>query len=124
MPGLSRFELATRMLEIRPDVPVIMTSGCIRPEDEERAKACGVTQIIGKPNTVEECAQMLDDLFRNPQPNRETRASQRGCSYRIRASCMLACGAWSAMPSIHGICRALGRPAKVVASRASTLRRP
>jgi CheY-like chemotaxis protein len=63
MPQLSGFDLATRMLAIRPELPIIMTSGFVRPEDQERALAMGLRDLILKPDTIAQLGRTLDRLF-------------------------------------------------------------
>jgi PAS domain S-box-containing protein len=63
MPGLSGQELARELLRVRPDLPVVMTSGFIRPEDTALAEELGVKALIPKPNTVEDFAQLLHDVI-------------------------------------------------------------
>jgi CheY-like chemotaxis protein len=64
MPRMSGFELTREVLAIRPDVPVIMTTGYLRAEDQEAARQLGVRELILKPDTVEELGRALDRLFR------------------------------------------------------------
>jgi CheY-like chemotaxis protein len=63
MPQMSGFDVASAVKAVRNDVPVIMTSGYVQAKDEEQAKLIGVKKIILKPNTVEELAQSLAQLF-------------------------------------------------------------
>ncbi|HEY2496018.1 MAG TPA: ATP-binding protein [Candidatus Angelobacter sp.] len=63
MPGLSGSELTRHLIEIRPDIPVVMTSGHIRPEDELEARRIGVRDFILKPDTIEELAKSLHRVF-------------------------------------------------------------
>ncbi len=65
MPHMSGLDFARAILAIRSDVPVIVASGYVRPEDEAEARAIGVREVIEKPNTMEEYAQVLDRLFRS-----------------------------------------------------------
>jgi CheY-like chemotaxis protein len=65
MPGMSGADLARRVIEIRPDIPVVMTSGYLRPEDEEEARGIGVRELILKPDTIEELAKALHRVFTN-----------------------------------------------------------
>lgn len=65
MPGMSGADLARRVIEIRPDIPVVMTSGYLRPEDEEEAREIGVRELILKPDTIEELAKALHRVFMN-----------------------------------------------------------
>jgi CheY-like chemotaxis protein len=63
MPGMPGSELARELQRIRPDVPIILTSGYIRSGESELAKRLGVRAVILKPNTVDELANTLHRLF-------------------------------------------------------------
>jgi PAS domain S-box-containing protein len=54
MPGASGMDFARSVLAIRPDVPVIMTTGYIDPDDLDLARRIGVREVILKPTTIEE----------------------------------------------------------------------
>jgi PAS domain S-box-containing protein len=70
MPKMTGPELATRLLQIRPDIPIIITSGYIRAEDTEAARRIGVQEIVFKPNTINEFAEILRGaLERAPEPS-------------------------------------------------------
>ena len=64
MPRMSGFALAAEILALRPAIPFVITSGYVRPEDEESAVRLGVRAVILKPNTVDEMAGTLDRIFR------------------------------------------------------------
>ena len=68
MPGMSGFDLAREVVAIRPDVFVVIASGYVVAEDEARAREAGAREIIRKPQTVEEYAAALDQLFRATVP--------------------------------------------------------
>ncbi|MEJ1963954.1 MAG: ATP-binding protein [Gammaproteobacteria bacterium] len=57
MPGASGLDFARSVLEIRPEVPVIMTTGYIDPDDLDLARRIGVREVILKPTTIEEMAR-------------------------------------------------------------------
>jgi CheY-like chemotaxis protein len=63
MPGIRGFDLAQFMLAIRPDLPVIVTSGFVTPEDQLTARKIGVRELLLKPNTADELGALLDKLF-------------------------------------------------------------
>ena len=63
MPRLSGFDLSSQLLEIRPDLPIVMTSGFVRPKDQERALRMGVRDLILKPDTIDELGHALDRVF-------------------------------------------------------------
>jgi CheY-like chemotaxis protein len=65
MPGMSGFDLARAILAVRGDIPIIVTSGYVRPQDEEAAMNLGVHAIVLKPDTVDELVQALDRLFQS-----------------------------------------------------------
>lgn len=67
MPGMSGFHLARALLEIRADIPIVMTSGYVRPQDREAAQKIGVRDLILKPDTLEELGRTLEQLFRQHQ---------------------------------------------------------
>lgn len=66
MPGMSGIEMAERMMAMRLNLPVIITTGYVKPEDQERARAVGVRQIILKPNTVEELGTVIQQVLSEP----------------------------------------------------------
>ena len=53
--SISGVELSARMLDIRPGMPIVLTSGMILHEDRERALAAGVRAVLPK-------AQVMTDL--------------------------------------------------------------
>jgi PAS domain S-box-containing protein len=63
MPGMSGFQFARALLQVRPDVAVLMTSGYVRPEDREAARALGVRELILKPDTIDELGLALARVF-------------------------------------------------------------
>jgi CheY-like chemotaxis protein len=64
MPKMSGFALARELQAIRPDVPIVLTSGYVRPEDQEKALGMGLRDLILKPSTIEQLGRTLDQLFR------------------------------------------------------------
>jgi PAS domain S-box-containing protein len=67
MPNMSGFDVAREALRIRADLPVIMTSGYIRQEDQRRAVEEGIRQMVLKPNTMDELGNILDRILTDPQ---------------------------------------------------------
>ena len=53
--SLSGLELSARMLAIRPNAPIVLTSGLILQEDRDRALGAGVRAVLPK-------AQVMTDL--------------------------------------------------------------
>lgn len=52
MPELNGLEVARRMLEVRPDLPVILSTGFLSPEVEAAAHEIGIRRILTKPQVV------------------------------------------------------------------------
>ncbi|HEY0686049.1 MAG TPA: ATP-binding protein [Steroidobacter sp.] len=63
MPGMSGFNVARAIQEIRADLPVVVTSGYVRAEDRDKARELGVRDLVLKPDTVEELARVLEKVF-------------------------------------------------------------
>ncbi len=63
MPSLSGFDLARQILAIRPEMPIVMTTGYLRPQDQQAAAILGLRALILKPNTAEELGQVLAQIF-------------------------------------------------------------
>ena len=62
-PSMSGTDLAQEALQICPKMPVILTTGYIRPQDQELARRAGVREVILKPDTVEELGNVLHRLL-------------------------------------------------------------
>jgi len=63
MPSMSGIEFAGHVLQLRPEVPVVMTSGYVRAKDRESIMKTGVRDLLLKPNTVEELGDVLHRLM-------------------------------------------------------------
>ncbi len=59
MPEMSGLDLAAQLIAIRADLPIIITSGYVRPEDKIKADRLGVRDIVLKPNTVAEMSELI-----------------------------------------------------------------
>ncbi|MCK4507470.1 MAG: response regulator, partial [Desulfuromonadales bacterium] len=56
MPELSGAELATELLKIRPDIPIILCSGFSAKVSEEEAKGIGIREFCMKPMDMKQLA--------------------------------------------------------------------
>ena len=63
MPGLSGAELARQLRAIRPDLPVLLTSGFVRPDQAEAVQRFGVGDVILKPSLLAELGPALHRLL-------------------------------------------------------------
>jgi signal transduction histidine kinase/CHASE3 domain sensor protein/ActR/RegA family two-component response regulator len=68
MPRFSGLELSRQVLALRPDIPVVIISGYVQPQDEAMARTIGVRQVLLKPSTTEDLSNALDSLLRNWSP--------------------------------------------------------
>jgi PAS domain S-box-containing protein len=59
MPGMTGPKLASKLREVRQDVPIILTSGYIRDEDREAANRLGIDHLVYKSDTVEQLADAI-----------------------------------------------------------------
>lgn len=64
MPQMPGFELARQLLLLRADLPIIATSGFVRPEDQELAVQIGIRALILKPSALDELARVLEGVFK------------------------------------------------------------
>jgi len=63
MPGLSGIELARRILDLRSTMPVAIISGYLSDELLRNSREIGVSEVIYKPNTVDELCAAIDKLI-------------------------------------------------------------
>ncbi|EDY17910.1 histidine kinase [Chthoniobacter flavus Ellin428] len=70
MPVMPGPVLARQALQIRPDLPIVIATGYIRPEDIERARHIGVRDLILKPSTVLELSETMHRLLGASQTER------------------------------------------------------
>ncbi len=59
MPSMTGTDLARRMLQIRPDIPIILCTGFSNLVDEESAKLMGIREFAMKPLTKGKIATLL-----------------------------------------------------------------
>ena len=64
MPGMSGLELASRLAELRPDLPIILTTGY---SDEIAKSGAGGRPVILKPYRPETLAAAIDQVLPPPQ---------------------------------------------------------
>lgn len=71
MPGMSGLDLARAVRDLRPDLPMAITSGHIHDELKEQALALGVRELIYKPTTMNELLEAVNRLVRQIVPRRD-----------------------------------------------------
>lgn len=67
MPGLKGTERARLVREIRPALPVILTTGFSGPHELDRAKTLGYHRVLEKPYTVGKFVEALRGKAREPE---------------------------------------------------------
>jgi CheY-like chemotaxis protein len=60
MPAMNGFDLIQQLRAVRPDIPIIMTSGYVRDADQDLASSLGIGRIILKPDTIDELGREVD----------------------------------------------------------------
>jgi len=72
MPGMSGLQVAQALKQVRGDLPVALASGYITDELRAKAPAAGISELIYKPNTVEELcaavARLAQTVTANSKP--------------------------------------------------------
>ena len=63
MPGMSGDILAANMLELRPDVPILLCTGFSEKITPERAKKMGIKDLLMKPVLLPELAQTIRTIL-------------------------------------------------------------
>ena len=66
MPHLSGMQLAKKILELRPGVPLILCSGYGRNEILEEGRKLGIAAILSKPIPAAELARSIRAVFDGP----------------------------------------------------------
>lgn len=62
----SGIEVAGRILQVRPGVPIILATGELSEALAGQAKNAGIRHLLHKPNTVEALCRAIHDLARRP----------------------------------------------------------
>jgi CheY-like chemotaxis protein len=63
LPGMRGDELTRALLDVRPDLPVLICTGYSERLDDERARALGARALLDKPLDVRELAQAVKDAI-------------------------------------------------------------
>jgi len=67
MPGMTGFDLARRMLQIRPDIPIILCTGYSSIISEEKAKSIGGREFALKPVGKKDIAMLIRKVLNGNQ---------------------------------------------------------
>ena len=64
MPGLKGAELAKKILEIQPDIPIVLATGYSETVNEEIAKKMGIKEFVLKPISMGELSRIISNLLK------------------------------------------------------------
>ena len=59
MPGMTGMDLARRILQVRPNIPIILCTGYSNLVNEDLAKGCGIKGFVMKPMTKKDISTLL-----------------------------------------------------------------
>jgi CheY-like chemotaxis protein len=63
MPNMTGEKLAGKILEIRPDIPIILCTGYSEHINEQRAKTMGIRAFVMKPMVMRDLANKIRDVL-------------------------------------------------------------
>ena len=66
MPQMTGIELGKTIMRLRPDVPVILTTGYLHAEAQQNAREGGIAFVITKPFEVKELVARLREALKEP----------------------------------------------------------
>jgi PAS domain S-box-containing protein len=59
MPQASGLQVAVDLLKLRPNLPILLSSGRVTDDLRDRARAAGISEILHKPNSMEEISEAV-----------------------------------------------------------------
>ena len=65
MPGMTGADIARRMIQIRPDIPIILCTGYSTVISEEKAKSIGIKEFAFKPLSKKDMAVLIRKVLDN-----------------------------------------------------------
>jgi signal transduction histidine kinase/ActR/RegA family two-component response regulator len=67
MPVLSGADLAARIRDVRDQIPIVLVSAYVSHVEAEKARSLGLDEVVPKPQTIHEFAEMLRDRLDTPR---------------------------------------------------------
>ncbi len=74
MPAMSGLQFARELRKIRSDIPILMTSGYVDPQDQINAIRLGVRAVLTKPVSRKELLAALHDIFQPTEQDKSQSA--------------------------------------------------
>ncbi len=62
LPGASGLGVAARLLAVRPDVPIVLSSGHVTDDLRDKAQRIGIRELLYKPSRIEELCEVVQRL--------------------------------------------------------------
>ena len=63
MPGMTGIDLARRILQIRPQMPIILSTGYSSQITEDMVKAAGIKGFVNKPLVKKEIGDLIRQVL-------------------------------------------------------------
>ena len=63
MPNMTGIQLAKKLIEIRSDIPIIISTGFSEKISEDKAKAIGIRGYVMKPMVKSELAEKVREVL-------------------------------------------------------------
>jgi CheY-like chemotaxis protein len=73
MPGLTGLDLAVEIRKVRPDIPVLLTTGFSEAITREKAAKAGIREILTKPATVKDLGNAVQRALSSEDANQGRR---------------------------------------------------
>jgi signal transduction histidine kinase/ActR/RegA family two-component response regulator len=80
MPRMSGLELAAELMKVRPDVPVILSTGFSEKVDDGTIGTSGIRELVMKPFSITEISQLVRKVLE--KDNRSASSASRGPSLK------------------------------------------
>jgi signal transduction histidine kinase/ActR/RegA family two-component response regulator len=65
MPHLDGFALSKRILDIRPDIPIILTTGYAEMVNKQKIKELGFQSLLMKPYGIDALSQLISEILKS-----------------------------------------------------------
>ncbi|WP_414665019.1 PAS domain S-box protein [Horticoccus sp. 23ND18S-11] len=78
MPGMTGTDLARQMLELRPDLPIVLTTGYSATLTPERARALGLREMVLKPLMSHALGDLVHRVLHSEPPGRNEAVQPSG----------------------------------------------
>jgi len=67
LPNMSGDRLASELVKIRPNIPILLCTGFSEKIPEEKAAAMGIKNFLMKPITIKDLSKMIREVLGNTE---------------------------------------------------------